>query len=136
MGRRHGGPGATRSGATALAIAPGMLALLLAACGGGGEGDGAMAAVERGRTVYKNVCIACHNADPTRDGSIGPAVAGSSRELLQAKVIDGTYPPGYQPKRGGSAAMPKFPYLADAIPDLAAYLAEAAEADTERKAGG
>ena len=78
-------------------------------------------AAQRGERVYKNVCIACHNANPNLDGSVGPANAGASRALLEAKIVHGTYPPGYEPKRD-SAAMPKFAYLADQIDDLHAYL--------------
>jgi mono/diheme cytochrome c family protein len=81
-------------------------------------------AVARGRQVYLSVCTACHNADPNRDGSVGPANAGSSRALLEAKVLHGTYPPGYTPKRP-SAVMPRFENLAGSIDDLAAFLADA-----------
>jgi mono/diheme cytochrome c family protein len=77
-----------------------------------------------GEKVYQNVCIACHNGNPNLDGALGPANAGSSQELLAAKVLRGEYPPGYAPKRPGSNAMPRFEYLADKIPALAAYLAE------------
>jgi mono/diheme cytochrome c family protein len=79
---------------------------------------------QQGRDVYQNVCVACHNGDPNLDGAIGPANAGASRELLEAKVLHGTYPPGYTPKRPDSHAMPPLPYLKDQIPALAAYLAE------------
>ena len=82
-----------------------------------------------GEKVYQNVCIACHNGDPNRDGALGPANAGSSAELLSAKVLRGEYPPGYTPKRPGSTTMPPFPYLADKIPALAAYLEEVRRAD-------
>ena len=77
--------------------------------------------VERGKHYYKNVCTACHNGDPSKDGTLGPAVAGSSLALLEAKVLRGEYPPGYTPKRGTSA-MPRFEFLAPEIPGLAAYL--------------
>lgn len=75
----------------------------------------------RGQQVYLAQCIACHNRDPAREGTVGPAVKGSSRELLEAKVLRGTYPPGYAPKRD-TAIMPPMPQLAPTIPDLAAYL--------------
>jgi mono/diheme cytochrome c family protein len=84
-----------------------------------------------GQRVYRNVCIACHNGDPNLDGSPGPAIAGSSRALLEARVIHGTYPPGYQPKRS-SAAMPRFAFLADKIDALAAYLGEVKRDGAER----
>lgn len=83
-------------------------------------------AYERGEIVYKNVCIACHNADPAQPGSLGPAIAGSSRELLQHRVIHGTYPEGYERQRD-SSTMPQFPHLAESIDDLVAYLAGGAE---------
>jgi mono/diheme cytochrome c family protein len=78
---------------------------------------------QEGRRVYQNVCIACHNGDPNQDGSAGPAIAGSSRELIEARVLRAEYPPGYTPKRRGHV-MPRLPYLADKIDALAAYLAE------------
>ena len=95
-------------------------ALSLAGCSEGEKVE--VSAVERGKTVYQNVCVACHNGDPTKDGALGPAIAGSSEELLYARVIRGEYPPGYTPKRL-TGAMPKFAYLEERIPDLAAYLA-------------
>ncbi len=82
-----------------------------------------------GEKVYQNVCIACHNGNPSLDGALGPASAGASAELLSAKVLRGEYPPGYTPKRPGSNTMPRFEYLADKIPALAAYLAEVSRAD-------
>ena len=103
--------------------------LALVACGEANEGGGAEVTPQRGRTVYQNVCIACHNADPSVDGSLGPAIAGASLELLQAKVLRGEYPPGYTPKRAGSSVMPRFEYVAEALPDLAAYLAETPTGD-------
>ena len=81
-----------------------------------GEGD-----ANRGRQVYLAQCVACHNPDPSKTGPLGPPVNGSSRELLEARVLHGTYPPGYKPKRD-SAVMQPMPHLASAIPDLAAYL--------------
>jgi mono/diheme cytochrome c family protein len=80
-----------------------------------------------GEKVYQNVCIACHNGNPNLDGAIGPANAGASAELLTAKVLRGEYPPGYAPKRPGSTTMPRFEYLANKIPALAAYLTEVKE---------
>ena len=100
------------------------LAASLSACSGGGDASSLSPLAQQGERVYQNVCIACHNGDPTLDGSLGPAVAGSSAELLEARVVRGEYPPGYQPKRPGEGVMPRFEYLADQIPGLAAYLAE------------
>jgi mono/diheme cytochrome c family protein len=113
----------------------GALALSLmlgaAACGSGGDDAGGGAAapaqsgdVAKGRTVYLTNCTACHNSDPSVDGTLGPAVAGASRELVEARVVRGTYPPGYTPKRPTQQMVP-LPHLAPAVPDLAAFLAAA-----------
>jgi mono/diheme cytochrome c family protein len=76
---------------------------------------------EHGRQVYLAQCITCHNADPSKAGPLGPPVKGVSRDLLEARVVRGAYPPGYKPQRD-SAIMQPMPHLATAIPDLAAYL--------------
>jgi mono/diheme cytochrome c family protein len=77
----------------------------------------------RGRGVYLANCVACHNHDPARDGPIGPAIKGSPKELLEARVLTTSYPPNYRPKRA-TKIMPQFPFLKDEIPYLAAYLAQ------------
>jgi len=110
------GRGAVRAAALA-AFASAALA-----CGGGDEGAGLDAAAARGKTVYDNVCTACHSRDPREDGALGPRVAGASQELLEAKVLRGVYPPSFVPKLP-SAAMPKYEYLAGSMGDVAAYLA-------------
>jgi mono/diheme cytochrome c family protein len=75
----------------------------------------------RGRAVYVANCVACHNNDPSKDGPIGPAIQGSSNELLEARVLSTGYPPDYKPKRP-TKVMPQFPFLKDEIPNLAEYL--------------
>ena len=92
-------------------------ALVLAACGREQLGPEA----ERGRRVYLSQCTACHASDPSQPGPVGPAVRGASRELLEAKVLRGAYPPGYTPRRPTSV-MPPQPALAPEIDALAAYL--------------
>jgi mono/diheme cytochrome c family protein len=81
-----------------------------------GEGD-----PRRGERIYLAQCTACHHRDPAKDGPLGPAVKGSSRELLEARVLRASYPPGYVPKRP-STIMPAQPHLEPDIPDLAAFL--------------
>lgn len=104
------------------AVAGIALALMLAACAEDSkapvtlEGD-----ANRGRQVYLAQCISCHNPDPSKVGPLGPPVKGSSRELLEARIVRATYPPGYKPKRE-SAVMQPTPHLASAVPDLAAFL--------------
>lgn len=109
----------------------------LAACAAGEDDSGLSELARQGKDIYQSVCIACHNGDPNRDGALGPAIAGASPALLEARVVRGEYPPGYTPKRPDSGAMPQFPYLAEDIPALAAYLAEIAEpaAGTDGAAG-
>ncbi len=104
-----------------------LVATLAVGCSDAPDAGGASPLVQQGQRVYQNVCIACHNGDPTRDGAAGPAIAGATRELLEARVVRGVYPPGYTPKRAGNV-MPRFEYLADQIDALAAYLAEVGQA--------
>lgn len=77
--------------------------------------------VERGRGIYIANCLACHNSDPSLDGSVGPASKGASLELLEAKLLNGTYPEGYAKKRETNM-MTQFPQLKDHIPLIHAYL--------------
>ena len=87
-----------------------------------GEGD-----AEKGRRVYLGQCIACHNVRPAADGPLGPAVAGSSLELLTARIVYGnrfyakSYPEGYTPKRPSRVMIP-LPHLKPHLVDLHAYL--------------
>jgi mono/diheme cytochrome c family protein len=76
---------------------------------------------ERGKAVFVANCTACHNPDPSKDGPLGPAIRGSSRELLEARVLRGSYPPNYTPKRS-TRVMPQFPFLKSEIPYLLAFL--------------
>ena len=75
----------------------------------------------RGKVVYLAQCTACHASNPAATGPVGPPVKGSSRALLEAKVLRGGYPPAYRPKRS-TAVMPPQPQLERNIPDLAAFL--------------
>jgi mono/diheme cytochrome c family protein len=95
-----------------------MLVGLSAACGD----DAPLTLAEQGRRVYQSNCIACHHTDPARDGSMGPPLACSSAELIEARVLRAEYPPGYKPKRD-SKLMPAQPFLRPDLPGLAAYLA-------------
>lgn len=102
---------------------------LLAACAGAalacssGESVQLSETAQRGRGVYMNVCVACHNADPGRGGAIGPDLVGSTRELIEWRVVKGEYPPGYTPKQA-TGAMPAFPHLAAEVDALYAFIRE------------
>ena len=88
----------------------------------GGETDLA----SRGERIYNVNCIACHHRDPTQDGGLGPPVAGSSRELLEARVMRGEYPPGYTPK-ADTRLMIALPHLEPELDALTAFLASRAK---------
>ncbi|MCE2392020.1 MAG: cytochrome c [Proteobacteria bacterium] len=107
-----------RSWKRAAAVLGAALGFALTGCAERDETDPAQA----GHQLYRGICIACHHLDPTLDGPTGPAVACSSFELLEARIVRGEYPPGYVPKRP-TRLMPAQPYLAERIPELAAYLA-------------
>jgi mono/diheme cytochrome c family protein len=77
--------------------------------------------VAHGARVYRANCIVCHSPDPSQDGTVGPAIAGASQELLEARVLRGEYPAGYTPKRD-SRLMPALPFLASEVPFLVAFL--------------
>lgn len=80
---------------------------------------------KRGRSIYMSNCAACHNLDPSKPGAVGPEIAGSSLELIEAKVMRNEYPAGHIPRRD-SKAMIALPYLAKELPAIHAFLAPAA----------
>ena len=98
-----------------------VIALAAALTGCSGQGSSLSPEAERGRQVFVAQCTSCHSSDPTQNGPLGPAVKGASRELLEARLLRGAYPPGYAPKRP-SAIMQPMPHLAGSLDDLAAYL--------------
>ena len=98
-----------------------LLAIVTMACAGESEESGDPA-VAQGEKIYRNICVVCHNADPSLSGPLGPAIAGASRELLEAKLLRGEYPAGYTPQRD-TQQMPRFEYLEPTLEDIAAFLA-------------
>jgi len=76
---------------------------------------------EEGRRLYAVHCTACHASDPKKDGAVGPAIWGSSLELLERRIVHGDYPAGYTPKRT-TKVMVILPFIKDQIPNLHAYL--------------
>jgi mono/diheme cytochrome c family protein len=77
--------------------------------------------VTKGRGLYAAHCIACHNSNPSVDGTLGPAIKGSSLDLLKARVIHGNYPPGYTPKRA-TKLMVKLPLTDEDVEAVYAFL--------------
>lgn len=98
-----------------------LIAIMAMACTGEPEESG-NPAVARGEKIYRNICVACHNADPNQAGALGPATASASRELLEAKIVRGEYPAGYTPQRN-TQQMPRFEFLEPNLDDVAAFLA-------------
>jgi mono/diheme cytochrome c family protein len=112
-------PGSSASGSTALAAtAPATAATLPDAA------DRVADLVKRGERIYNVNCIACHHRNPTKDGGLGPAIAGASYELLEARVVRGEYPPGYTPKSDTRLMIP-LPHLEPEIEALTVFLAQA-----------
>lgn len=75
----------------------------------------------RGKAVYLSNCTACHNQDPRSQGSIGPELINPSLELITARLLYQSYPPGYKPKRT-SHLMPAMPFLESDLSAIHAYL--------------
>ena len=101
-----------------------MLAVATLACSAGEPEDPQAQLAKRGEQVYQNNCTACHARDPRQAGPVGPPIAGSSLDLLAAKVLRNSYPPGYTPQRDTKTMIPLV-HLAPELPALAAYLAKA-----------
>src|SRR5438477_4205474 len=80
---------------------------VLAALAGGCSQSPSDPLAERGRQVYLSQCTQCHAVDPSQSGPVGPPVKGSSRELLEARILKGSYPPGYKPKRATNVMPPQ-----------------------------
>ena len=98
-------------------VVVGIGAACALACKPGGE----TSAVEKGKLAYVANCIACHNADPTKDGTIGPAIAGSSLALVARACCRPSIRPATRPSATADL-MPAQPFLSADVPDLAAYL--------------
>ena len=110
----------------------GVIGLVFAAATSAGSAEpkasGQTDGWKRGRSVYVSSCSACHNPDPSKDGALGPAVLGSSKDLLEALLLRGEYPANYKPKRP-TKTMPPLPFLEPEIPYLAAYLSSGSKGD-------
>src|SRR5690242_19492155 len=94
-------------------LAGGVLVLFFSALGctkspapSAGGSSPAPDPVTRGKSVYQSTCTACHNANPQLTGPLGPEIAKSPLDLIEARVMKAEYPPGYQPKRASHLIQP------------------------------
>lgn len=76
---------------------------------------------DEGEVIYKTVCSKCHNINPTKPGSIGPELFTTPKEVFKTKVITGTYPASYKPKRK-TRIMPRFKNLTNKIDSIYNYI--------------
>ncbi|RHX82349.1 c-type cytochrome [Leptospira yasudae] len=111
----------TRGGMTRLLLVCISLVLLLANCKEEENQTPEQKLLTQGKGLYVTNCSACHNQNPAVDGAVGPAVKGSNFELLKARIVSGTYPPGYTPKRT-SQIMTRLPLNDDQIRSIEAFL--------------
>lgn len=72
-----------------------------------GKSEEEIKLINRGRTVYMTTCVVCHHTNPKLVGPTGPAIYGSSLELINAKLLKGGYPEGYKAQRS-THLMPTF----------------------------
>lgn len=57
--------------------------------------------------LYERNCTKCHNMDPSKAGPIGPELVTTPQSVFRTKIVHGTYPKDYVPKRK-TKIMPKF----------------------------
>lgn len=74
-----------------------------------------------GKTLYTTHCIRCHNSNPWLSGSVGPELITTPYAVFPTKVLQGSYPRGYAPKRR-SKIMPTFPRLTKDIDKIYDYI--------------
>ena len=75
----------------------------------------------RGETIYRQVCISCHNIDPRKVGALAPEIAGAELEVVRSMIMTGKPPEGVNPKWPDREMAP-LPNLEDKIPDIYEYL--------------
>ncbi len=81
---------------------------------------------KKGWKVYQKECTICHHQNPNLPGLTnpsGPAITGSSEELVSMRVLKGKYPKGYTAKQEGNS-MTVLPHLKNDIGVLTKYLQE------------
>ena len=75
----------------------------------------------RGKHVYNQNCISCHNPDPRLLGVLAPDIAGSKEEVIRSMILTGKPPKGVKPK-WPDAEMAPLPHLESEVPYIYEYL--------------
>jgi mono/diheme cytochrome c family protein len=99
----------------------GLIVFGLSGCESQEKEAGLSELAKRGKVIYSTQCTACHNSNPRLPGSLGPEVFGSSKELVEARVLRAEYPSGYKPKRE-TRTMGPLPHLKSELDAIHAYL--------------
>ena len=73
------------------------------------------------RGIATTFTVVSGSEDPSKPGALGPAIKGSSKALITARILSASYPKGYKPKRT-TKLMVALPHLKGSIDDLAAFL--------------
>jgi mono/diheme cytochrome c family protein len=86
------------------------------------EEEAKAALVRKGKSAYMSYCSACHNANPSAMGALGPPLAEIPLATLESKVLYAKYPEGVQPRIPVKGVMPAMPHLKDEIAGMHAFL--------------
>ena len=115
-----------------------VVVIIFVAARSGQDKDKAKTPFARGKQIYRTICIACHHPDPEKEygnlGTFGPAIAGSSYELLKMRVLTTSYPKGYKPKRD-TQLMTTFDLKEDQLRALHTYINRGGSSGSGRARG-
>jgi len=75
----------------------------------------------RGKRVYNQSCISCHNPDPRLVGVLAPDIAGSKEEVIRSMILYGKPPEGVAPKWSHTNMAP-LPHLENEVPYIYEFL--------------
>jgi mono/diheme cytochrome c family protein len=81
------------------------------------------ASAETGKQIYTKNCIRCHNATPTKPGTIGPELKSTPENVFHGKITQGIYPVGYKSKRK-TKIMPRFKMSKEETDKIVKYIKE------------
>jgi mono/diheme cytochrome c family protein len=73
--------------------------------------------------LYTKNCVRCHNATPTKPGTIGPELKSTPENVFYGKITQGIYPVGYKSKRK-TKIMPRFKMSKEETDKIVKYIKE------------